>query len=262
MLTATFFARRPVLVVGGGKVAERRVKTLLEAGAKLRLIAPRLTPGLAELAAKGRLDWTARGWQPGDLAAYPAALLVFAATDDPATNAAVEAEAREQARLVNRADRPEDCDFTLPGVVRSGDLTLTVSTSGQAAVTGLTASPALTAYLRQKLGDTIGPEYSRLAALLGELRPQVKREVTPPARPQLWRKMVESGALELLRQQREDEARQLLEGYVREASPGFYKHDFRFEPGKSGKEVRKRPQKSVSSESPNKEANTTNEENY
>lgn len=241
MLTAAFFARRPVLVVGGGKVAERRVKTLLEAGATIHLIAPCITPGLAELAASGRFEWTERGWQPGDIAANPAALLVFAATDDLATNAAVEAEAREQARLVNRADRPESCDFTLPGVVRSGDITLTVSTgvtaggpSGgtQSEETGVTASPALTAFLRKKLGDTIGPEYSRLAALLGELRPRVKREVAPPDRPQLWQKMVESEALELLRQQREGEARQLLEGYLREASIK------------------------------NKEANTTDEENY
>lgn len=217
MLTSNFYARHPVLVVGGGKVAERRVKTLLEARATVRLIAPRLTPGLAELANAKRLEWTERGWVAGDVTAYPTALLVFAATDDPAINAAVEAEARVQGRLINRADLPEACDFTLPGVVRSGDLTLTVSTASSEE-TSINASPALTAYLRKKLGEVVGPEYSRLATLLGELRPQVKREVTPDKRSQLWQRMVESGALELLRQQRDEEARQLLEAYVREAS--------------------------------------------
>jgi hypothetical protein len=122
-------------------------------------------------------------------------------------------------------------------VVRSGEITLTVSTGvhsgAQSEETGVTASPALTAYLRQKLADAIGPEYSRLAALLGELRPQVKRKVAPEDRPQLWRKMIGSGAIELLRQQQDDEARQLLEDYVREASLDI-----------------------------NKEANTTDEEHY
>lgn len=222
MLTQAFFTRRQVLVVGGGKVAERKIKILLDAGAKIRLIAPRVTPDLAGFASTGEIEWLARPWSAGDVKDFTAALLIFAATDNPAINAQVEAEAREQGRLLNRADLPEACDFTLPGVVRSGDITLTVSTggvtNGDSTRDAGGASPALTAHLRKKLAEDVGPEYSRLAALLRELRPEVKREINPHHRPGLWKKLVDSEALELLRQQREGEARQLLVDYIREES--------------------------------------------
>ena len=78
------------------------------------------------------------------------------------------------------------------------------------------ASPALTASLRKKLTEAVGPEYSLFSRLLREMRPQVKREISRTRRPILWRRMIDSAALELLRQGREAEARQLLQDLIRE----------------------------------------------
>lgn len=220
MFTPAFFANRPVLVVGGGRVAERKVKTLLQAGATIRVIAPNLTPGLQELTAA--IEWLARPWREGDVRNFQAALLVFAATDDPAVNGQVEQEARQAGRLVNRVDRPAACDFTLPGVVQSGDITLAVSTGVYEAAARAEAedesgaSPALTASLRKKLTEAVGPEYSLFSRLLREVRPQVKREVSRTRRPLLWRRITDSAALDLLRQGREADARQLIQDLIRE----------------------------------------------
>jgi precorrin-2 dehydrogenase / sirohydrochlorin ferrochelatase len=219
MFTAAFFANRPVLVVGGGRVAERKVTALLQAGARLRVIAPALTPGLRKLTANHRgVEWLARPWSEGDVGNFPAALLVFAATDNPVINEQVAREARENGRLVNRADRPTACDFTLPGVVQSGEITLTVSTGRYKADSEeeAGASPALTASLRKKLAEAVGPEYSVFSRLLRELRPQVRQKISRTRRPLLWRRMSDSAALELLRQGREAEARRVLEDLIRE----------------------------------------------
>jgi precorrin-2 dehydrogenase/sirohydrochlorin ferrochelatase len=223
MFTAAFFADRPVLVVGGGRVAERKVTALLQAGARLRVIAPALTPGLRKLTANRGVEWLARPWSEGDVRHFPVALLVFAATDNPAVNEQVAREAHENGRLVNRADRPTACDFTLPGVVQSGEITLAVSTGRYSSPAGKAdseeeggASPALTASLRKKLAEAVGPEYTVFSRLLRELRPQVRQKISRTRRPLLWRRMSDSAALELLRQGREAAARRLLEDLIRE----------------------------------------------
>src|SRR5438045_1827989 len=93
MLTPAIFKGRKALVVGGGKVAGRKVKGLLALEtASVRLIAPALTPELQNLAGAGRLEWLEREWQPGDVTACPEALLVFAATSSGEVNRAVALE--------------------------------------------------------------------------------------------------------------------------------------------------------------------------
>ena len=221
MFTPAFFATRPVLVIGGGPVAERKILNLLQVGARVRLIAPALTPALEQAAKGGSIDWHARPWSPEDVNNFQDALLVFAATDDPAVNEQVAQEARQAGRLVNRADKPAACDFTLPGVVQSGEITLAVSTGvygpGKTELEDESgASPALTASLRKKLTEAVGPEYSLFSRLLRELRPQVKREISRTRRPLLWRRMIDSAALDLLRLGREAEARHLLNDLIRE----------------------------------------------
>ncbi len=220
VLTGAFWQRQGALVVGGGVVAERKIKNLVAAVAQVRVIAPTLTPNLQVMAAAGEFEWLARKWQMGDVLNYPQALLVFAATNSTLVNGAVSAEARAAGRLLNRADDPADCDFILPGVVRAGEITVTVTTSssppahdgdntGEAGV-----SPALTAHLRQKIAQTIGQEYSELAVILRQLRPYVKAHVAPPQRATLWREMVNSPALALLRAGQHDEAQALLHSMV------------------------------------------------
>jgi siroheme synthase-like protein len=191
-------AGRHCLVVGGGGVAERRIETLLEAGAAVTVVSPEVTPALAELGAAGRIRHVARPYQPGDLAA---ADLAFTATDDPAISAAVALEARSRAVWLNAADDPEHCDFMLPGVVRRGVLTVAVGSSG--------ASPALTRALREYLDAALGPEWKTL----GELAATARRELRAAGRAAdgaTWRRALASDVRALLAEGRIGEARYRL----------------------------------------------------
>ncbi|MCW5212502.1 bifunctional precorrin-2 dehydrogenase/sirohydrochlorin ferrochelatase [Desulfobulbus sp. TB] len=154
------------VVVGGGKVAERKVLSLLNAQAAVRIISPQLTAVLAKQVAKGKgtgtVMWQDRGYQKGDL---QDALLVFAATDNCQVQDAVVQDAQQIGVLVNVADAPEHCDFQVPAVVQRGDLQLAVSTHG--------TSPALAAKIRQELENQYGEEYAVLLRLMSVLRKKI-----------------------------------------------------------------------------------------
>ncbi|HEU5102232.1 MAG TPA: bifunctional precorrin-2 dehydrogenase/sirohydrochlorin ferrochelatase [Roseiflexaceae bacterium] len=117
----------PVVVVGGGAVAERKLRGLLEAGAAVRLISPALTLGLQALADSRVIEWLARPYQPGDLAG---ARLAFAATNQRAVNAQVAGDAEALGLLCNVADDPQSGSFHLPAVHRQPGLVVAVSTEG------------------------------------------------------------------------------------------------------------------------------------
>src|ERR1051325_6524556 len=119
---------RATLVIGGGTVAERKVKGLLDVGANVTVISPCVTPQLARWLKRRRIAHIARNYVPGDLAGFE---LVFVATDDARVNTAVFSEARARRLWVNSADDRAHCDFILPSVLRRGDLTIAVSTSGK-----------------------------------------------------------------------------------------------------------------------------------
>jgi precorrin-2 dehydrogenase/sirohydrochlorin ferrochelatase len=211
LLTPTFFKGRVALVIGGGAVAERKIKGLLLAGSTVIVIAPEITETLQNLVTTGKLTWEARYWQTRDLDIFTQALLVFAATNNSSVNREVALATRQLGRLVNVADDPAACDFILPGIVRRGELTLTVST---ATTTESESSPALTAHLRQKLEQTIGPEYSELVELLREVRPVVKAKIPAPRRATLWRQLINSEVLTLLKANQPTEARTLIQTLI------------------------------------------------
>ncbi|HTJ75018.1 MAG TPA: bifunctional precorrin-2 dehydrogenase/sirohydrochlorin ferrochelatase [Acidimicrobiales bacterium] len=151
---------RPCLVVGGGHIALRKVEGLLACGGWVTVVAPRIVGELRGLAG---VTCEERGWRPADMEGM---WLVIAATDDPGVNRAVY-EAGEAAGIwVNGADDPANCSFTLPSVVRRGDLQVTVSTGGR--------SPALATWLRRRLEGEIGPEYAALLELLAAEREGLK----------------------------------------------------------------------------------------
>ncbi len=152
-------AGRDVLVVGGGTVAERRVMGLLEAGARVTLVAPEATSMLAELARDGRIVWAARGFDTGDVVG---STLAFTATGILEVDSAVAEEARARGIFVNSADDNERCDFHVPAVARRGDIVIAVGTGGVA--------PALAARLRDRFAAGLGPEWERFAVVLGEMR--------------------------------------------------------------------------------------------
>ena len=139
---------RPVLVVGGGEVALRKIEGLLAEGARLTVIAPEPVAAVEELARRGAVELHRRSHRAGDAAGFA---LVFAATDDRAVNARVCQEARDAGIWVNAADDPELCSFHLPARLRRGALQLAIASGGGA--------PFVARRLRQMLERRFGPEW-------------------------------------------------------------------------------------------------------
>ena len=161
---------RPVLVVGGGEVALRKIEGLLSQGARLTVIAPQAAPGLEELAGRGAVELLRRGHRAGDVKGFT---LVFAATDDPEVNARVSAEAEAAGIWVNVADVPELCTFYLPARVERGSLQLAVASEGGA--------PFAVRRLRQVLERRFGPEWSEWIDAAARFRQAVRRSGLSPA---------------------------------------------------------------------------------
>jgi len=157
---------RLALVVGGGAVAERKVRGLLAAGAVVRVVTPVASPALAELAAAGALELRARPYAAGDLAG---ARLVYTATDRPDVNATVVADARAAAILVDDAAGGEATDFTTPLAHRVGALTFAVDTGG--------SSPSFARRLLRELGERFDGRYGTAAENLGRARSYAKAVV-------------------------------------------------------------------------------------
>ncbi len=156
---------RKCVVVGGGQVALRKVKVLLEHGADVKVISPDLCPELVQLAGSGEIRSLNREYRTGDLAG---AFVAIAATDNIDINRQVVAEARSKAVLINVVDDAENSDFIVPSYLRRGPVTIAVSTAGK--------SPALARKIRSTLEKELGDEYALLALLINEVRAEVKRE--------------------------------------------------------------------------------------
>ena len=150
---------RPVLVVGAGTVALRKVEGLLEAGARVTVVSPEACADIERLAGEKRIELQRRPYGEADCFGMT---LVMAATDDEAVNAQVAEDAGALGILVNVADRPALCTVTLPAVVRRGSLTLAVATEGKC--------PAFARALREELEQRYGDEYGPALDLMGELR--------------------------------------------------------------------------------------------
>jgi len=156
---------RSCVVIGGGKVAARKVVGLLSCCGMVRVISPELVSELQKLEKAGKVEWRKRQYRRGDLAE---AFLVIAATDDEAVQAEIFSEAEQNGQLINVADVPQRCNFILPAIVQRDDLTISISTAGK--------SPALARKLKQKIEELIGPEYGTLAEIMGLLRPEVLKQ--------------------------------------------------------------------------------------
>ena len=151
---------RQCTVIGGGQVALRKVESLLACGAAVKVVSPVLDKGFKKLS--GRYEYVGRPYHRGDL---DGSFLAIAATDDDQTNRAVEEEARSRHMLLNVVDKPEQCNFYVPSVIRRGELMITVSTGG-----GL---PALSKRLRRQLESQFPAEWSGALELLEKGRQRV-----------------------------------------------------------------------------------------
>jgi len=148
--------------VGGGKVAQRKIETLLEHGASVRVVARDLTPPLEELRRGKKVEYL--GVEFSD-AFLEGAFFVFSATDDASLNRRVSRAAQQRGLLVNAVDQPADCNFIVPSVLSRGDLLVAVSTSGK--------SPAFARKVRLELERHFGEEYGLFLNLMGSLRKEI-----------------------------------------------------------------------------------------
>ncbi len=194
---------RPVLVVGGGAVALGKVQGLVEAGAVVHVVAIEVSPQVRALP----VTWEERPYRAGDVGGYR---YVVACTDDPDVNEQVFLDGESAGVFVNAADDPAHCSATLPAKLQRGALLVTVSTSGR--------SPALASWLRDQLGEVIGPEHDALLALLAEARAELV-DLGRSASPGDWRAALDSGMLDLLRAGHPNQARQRLAAALGLAEP-------------------------------------------
>lgn len=181
---------RKCLVVGGGGVASRKVKSLLDCGARVRVVSPAFSAALQDMADHPRIQLVQRPYESHDLNGM---FLVIGATDDMALSRRIYADAESRQLLCNIADVPEVCNFILPSVIRQGDFILTISTSGK--------SPAFAKHLRRQLQDAYGPEYARFLMLMGAIRKRLLAKAhAPEAHKHLFNRLIENNLVDLIRQ--------------------------------------------------------------
>lgn len=171
---------RPCLVVGGGRVAERKVLGLLSCSAQVTVVSPELTDILWQGQAEKSFRWINRAYRPGDL---QGAFLAMAATDNEETQKQVYEEAVANNILLNVADVPKRCNFILPASLKQGDLMISISTAGK--------SPGLARKLRLELEKKYGSEYKTLVEIMGAIRPKILASGRPqPENEQLFKKLL------------------------------------------------------------------------
>ncbi len=185
---------RKCLVVGGGSVGTRKVKSLVNCGAAVTVISLTLTRELAAMAESGIISAEKRPFQPGDL---DGAFLVIGATSDVEQNKKISKEAGRLNIMCNIADFPEACSFILPSVLGRGDLMIAISTSGK--------SPAFAKKLRKDFEKQFGEEYAVFLDLMGAVRQTLlKEQHEPEAHKPLFEKLIEAGLPEMIRADKKD----------------------------------------------------------
>jgi precorrin-2 dehydrogenase / sirohydrochlorin ferrochelatase len=190
---------RAVLVVGGGAIAESKAQQLIEAGARVRVVSPTLTPLLSGWAARGVIEHVPGRFKEDDLKDV---YLVISAADDQAANEEVARLAAELGLLINVVDQPSLCNFITPALVTRGDLQVSVSTGG--------GSPSLTQRVKREIAASIGEEYGELLKIAAEMRADAKQRIPDfERRRKVLHEFVESEALDLIRTGKYDEAREL-----------------------------------------------------
>lgn len=177
------------LVVGGGAVGTRKVKTLLDCGAAVTVVSLEATPALYALAGENRIFLKQRPYQTSDL---DGVFLVIGATDNKDLNRTIYLDARKLGKLCNIADQPDLCNFILPAIIERGDLIIAISTSGK--------SPAFARQLRKQLSEQFGPEYAEFLKLMGAVRKiLLERAHDPEAHQRVFESLIDRGLLKCVR---------------------------------------------------------------
>ncbi len=188
-----------VLVVGGGRIAARKIAGLLRAGADVSVVAP---TAVHEITEDPDVRWFARPYQRGEAASYR---LAITATGVPEVDRQVADDGDRAGIWVNSADDPDNCAFTLPAIARHGDLQVAVSTSGR--------SPALARWLRRRFQREISAGYDQLLELLCEVRAEV-REQHGTSEVIGWDTALDDSVLDLVRRGRIEQARSVFHRHL------------------------------------------------
>ena len=170
---------RAILVVGGGKVATRKVRRLLNEGSNVTVVAQDVSQLIEQWGAEGRLRLYKRAYLPTDILGMQ---LVFVATNRRSVNAQVAREAQQRGIWVNVADSSAESDFTLPAVASFGELQLAIDTGG--------GGPALSRQLRHYLAEQLPDGWQQGTSIFRALRPLVRPLQDEATRRRFWRTLV------------------------------------------------------------------------
>lgn len=188
------------LVIGGGKVAERKIAALLEHGARVKVVSSAITAQIEEWERENLVQTSIRDFREEDLKDV---FLVFVATNNSQVNSEVSRLCRQKGILANVVDNPEQCDFFIPAVVRRNSLMIAISTEGK--------SPAYARKLRQELEEIITPAHGEFVDLLGEVRVYLQSHVPDiNKRKQIIESLVYSDILNLIQVGEKDKAKEKI----------------------------------------------------
>lgn len=191
---------RACLVVGGGAVGTRKVEKLLECEASVTVVSCRASEKLKMFSNEHRIRLKERAYRISDLQGK---FLVIGATDDEGLNRQLSRDAEQHNLLCNIADRPAECNFILPSIIRQGDLVIAISTSGK--------SPAFAKKLRLDLEKQFDEAYGVFLELMGAVRQRLLREShVPEEHKPLFQKIIHSDIVAMIQQHRFEDIDHLL----------------------------------------------------
>lgn len=177
---------KKAIVVGGGNVAERKILTLIKAGAFVKVISPDITKRLKLLRARGLLAHIRRHYRKGDV---KDAFIVIAGTSSVQTNSKITQEARH---LMNVIDTPSEGNFIAPSIIKRGPLTIAISTEG--------CSPAMSKAIRKEIESLYNTEFAKYLKFLGVIREKALREIKDnKKREKFLKKLASEDIFNLLR---------------------------------------------------------------
>ncbi len=196
-------------IIGGGGIAARKADLLLQAGARVTVIAPETRGEMTRKIEAGELDWEQRDYRSDDL---DGVAIVIAATDDAAVNRQVAADAAARQIPCNVVDNPRLCSFIMPSIINRDPVQIAVSTGG--------SSPVLARLIRTRLESCTPSAYGKLAKLVEQYRDRVKQTfVKVEERRKFWESILEGPVAEHVFAGRDADARELLERLIDEAKP-------------------------------------------
>ncbi len=197
------------LVVGGGKVAERKVRSLLECGALVYLVSPEIIPALSAMIAEGLIIYRRGSYKSSDL---EDTFLVFGAAGREEVNRQIADDCAGRNLIVNIVDDPAKCNFYVPAIVRRGSLAIAVSTGGK--------SPLLARKIREELELVYGQQYEDFLDMLGVLRKEVIKNVSDPEKKKkILESLISDEILNMLKKGLLEPAKEMLLGAYHSSRP-------------------------------------------